>query len=281
MSNPKQDDRILVETRAVAAIIILVLLLAVLALYIFPQYTDQNFAWTITPLITPMLMGAGYLAGAYFFLRVLRETKWHRVQAGFLPITVFTMAMLGATLLHWDRFHQGTLIFFLWTGIYLVTPLLVPFLWWRNHSTDPGTLEGHDRALPVSARWALRLLGLVGAALMLIAFIQPTLVIAIAPWKLTPLTARVGAGWGMLSSLSILAVGADGRWGAARILVESAIIGLAFMLLALPRAIADFDWSKPNAWVFTAGLAGTLVLLVAARLSLDGPRKPARAFTDA
>ena len=39
-----------------------------------------------------LLIGAGYTAGAYFFARLILDKKWHRVQAGFLPITAFTKA---------------------------------------------------------------------------------------------------------------------------------------------------------------------------------------------
>src|SRR5437764_7061460 len=82
-----RDDRILLFTRVIAAIIIGVLLLAFVLLYLFPTATDKLFAWTIQPPLTAMMIGAGYFAGAYFFVRVLIEKQWHRVALGFLPIT--------------------------------------------------------------------------------------------------------------------------------------------------------------------------------------------------
>src|SRR5512140_328727 len=123
----RHSDHITAETPVIDAAVIIVLLLAFVALYIAPQHTDQYFAWTILPPTSAMLIGAGYTAGAYFFLRVVTERKWHRVQAGFLAITAFTICMLAAALLHWSRFHQGALNFYLWTIIYILTPFLVPF----------------------------------------------------------------------------------------------------------------------------------------------------------
>ena len=269
------DDRIFVETRVVAGAVILVLLLAFGVLYIFPQNTDTDFAWTITPLTTAMLMGAGYLAGAYFFFRVLTERKWHRVHAGFLPITAFTICLLAATILHWNRFHLGSFQFILWTGIYLVTPFLVPLLWWRNHATDPGTLEENDLELTSLVRWGLRIFGLVAAAAMLLFFVQPAILISIAPWKLTELTARVGASWGMLTALTITSIGYDGRWSAARVLVESGSIGPALMLIALARVAGEFDWTTIGAWVFVAALGAALVFFVAVHIWLDKRAKAA------
>lgn len=268
-----RDDRILLSTRAVAGAIILVLLLAFVSLYIYPESTDQNFAWTITPLATAMLMGAGYLAGGYFFLRVLLERKWHRVQAGFLPITAFTICMLAATLLHLDRFHQGSPQFLLWTAIYIATPFLVPALWWRNHTTDPGAVEEHDLELSTRVRWILGIAGLAAAVAMLLFFVQPTILISLAPWKLTELTARVGAGWGMLSALAAVSIAQDGRWSAARILVQSGSIGPVLMLLAFSRISGEFNWGSTSAWVFAFGLAAAVLFLVVAHLSLDASTK--------
>jgi hypothetical protein len=263
-----RDDRIYLTTRVAAGVVILVLLLAFVALYLFPENTNTDFAWTITPITTAMLMGAGYIAGAYFFLRVLTEKKWHHVQAGFLPITAFTIFMLAATLLHLDRFRQGSFQFYLWTVIYIVTPFLVPLLWWNNHRTDPGTPEERDYRLPLAFRWALGIAGLVAAAVMVLFFGRPAILISIAPWKLSELTARVGSGWGMLTALTAVSIAHDGRWSAARILVESGAIGPALMLLALFRIAGDFDWGNRGAWVFVAGLAAAFIFLAGARVKL-------------
>ncbi len=63
--NPR-DDRVFPLTKIVAGSVIVVLLLAFLALYIFPDHTDVDFAWTILPRTSAILIGAGYTAGAYF-----------------------------------------------------------------------------------------------------------------------------------------------------------------------------------------------------------------------
>src|SRR5215470_11275901 len=118
--NTTQDDHVFPFTKIVAGSVIAVLLLAFIALYIFPDHTDIDFAWTILPRTSALLIGAGYTAGAYFFTRLILDKKWHRVQAGFLPITAFTIVMFLATVLHWGRFHHGALNFYLWTIIYAI-----------------------------------------------------------------------------------------------------------------------------------------------------------------
>jgi len=267
--NTTRDDHVFLFTQIMAASIIVVLFLAFLALYIFPDRTETDFAWTILPRTSALLIGAGYTAGAYFFARLILDKKWHRVKAGFLPITAFTIAMFGATLLHWARFHQGTLNFYLWTIIYAITPILVPFIWWRNQKTGSMELEAQDVRFSPFVRAALKIIGIVGVLIFVIVFIQPTLLIATAPWKLTPLTARVFAGWSILTLCSLASLGFDGRWSATRTLMESAMVGITLCLLALPRMWGDFNKSSPMTYALVGGLALALIAFIVIYWRLD------------
>lgn len=263
------DDRILPLTRIVAAGVVIVLLLAFLALYVEPAHTDVDFAWTIQPLTSAILIGAGYTAGAYFFARLLLDNKWHRVQAGFLPITAFTIFMLAATLLHWGRFHQGALAFYAWTGIYILTPFVVPLVWWLNRPRESRDLEPNDARFSPAVRTGLQVLAAAGILAFLVIFIRPSILIALAPWKLTELTARVFAGWSILTFSTLFAIGLDGRWSATRILMESAMVGIALTLLGLPRIWSDLDPAKPMTYAFLVGLVGTFLLFGFVHLRLD------------
>ena len=264
-----RTDQITTDTRIAGALIVLALLLAFLALYVVPDHTDQDFAWTILPRTSAVLMGAGYAAGAYFFARLFADQRWHRYQTGFLPITAFTICMFGATLLHWARFHQGSIFFYLWTIVYALTPLVVPFLWWRNRATASPDLEQADFRFSSTVCRALGVGAALGALTFVVVFVRPSILIALAPWKLTELTARVFAGWSMLALLTVLNIAYDGRWSATRIMMESAMVTLALTLLALPRIWGDFDQSKPMTYLFTGGVALTLVAFAGIHLWLD------------
>ena len=87
-----RDDRVLPETRWVAVLLIPFLLGGFALLYFWPDDTARLFAWTIRPRFTPLLMGSGYLMGAYFFAQVYRTPAWHRVGAGFPAIATFAMS---------------------------------------------------------------------------------------------------------------------------------------------------------------------------------------------
>ena len=149
-----RDDRVLQGTRLLGAVIVPFLLVAFALLYFFPDDTRHWFAWDVQPTITPLIMGAGYIAGAYFFVRVALETRWHRVQVGFLPVTAFTLFMAIGTFNHLDRFATEHVAFWIWVGLYVATPVLVPLAWWRNRATDPGTPEPGEPPLPGFVRAA-------------------------------------------------------------------------------------------------------------------------------
>ena len=112
------DDRVLASTRVLAAVIVPFLLVAFVLLYIFPGETKRLFAWTITPTMTPMMLAAAYLGGAYFFIRVLRERRWHVVRPGFLAVAVFASLLGIATIIHWGKFNHQHVTFWLWVALY-------------------------------------------------------------------------------------------------------------------------------------------------------------------
>src|SRR3954451_21550756 len=88
-----RDDVVLPATRALSAFIVPFLVVAFVVLYGFPDETGRLFAWTIKPSMTPMMLGAVYLGGAYFFVEAFRATEWHTVKAGFVAVGTFASLM--------------------------------------------------------------------------------------------------------------------------------------------------------------------------------------------
>jgi len=109
--NLVRDDRVLLATRWLSAIIIPFLLAAFGVLYLLPDHTGELFAWNIQPRMTAMMLGEAYLAGAYFFVRVIFSARWHWVAVGFLPVTTFATLMGISTILYWGRFNHSSAAF--------------------------------------------------------------------------------------------------------------------------------------------------------------------------
>jgi hypothetical protein len=271
-----RDDRVFRATRWLGAVIVPFLVVAFALLYFFPDDTRHWFAWDVQPTITPLIMGAGYIAGAYFFVRVARATHWHRIHVGFLPVTAFTLFMAIGTFNHLDRFEPAHVAFWIWVGLYVVTPVLVPLAWWRNRRTDPGVPEPGEPPLPGAVRPLLLTAGGVQSAIALVLLLSPATMIEHWPWQLTPLTAQTLGGWFALPGVTALMMGLDGRWTAIRITLESQLIGLALILLATLRAWDDVDTSNAIAYVFVAGIAGLFVALLALERHMRGRGRPAR-----
>lgn len=271
----RTDDRILPVTRVVAALIVPFLVVAFAILYLMPDATDRLFAWTIMPRMSALLMGAGYVSGVYFFIRVVRAPRWHWVAQAFLPLTLFVCWLELATILHWDRFHHGHIAFVAWTAIYTLTPFILPALWLRNRSADPRTPDPDDVLVPRPLRGLMGLVGAVELALALIMFVLPNSVIDLWPWMLTPPTARTASGWFALHGAIGLALAQEPRWSGMRIVLHTQMIGLTLILVAVARAWSDFNPTNPLTWVFVVGTSAWLVVLVGIHITLDARRRNA------
>ena len=270
-SIPVQDDRILLQTRLVLVVVIPFLLLAFLILYVFPDQSGERFAWEIKPHMTAMFIGSGYLGGAYMFVFAIFGKHWHRVKAAFPPVTTFTIAMLIATILHWDRFDINHFPFQVWLVLYIITPFLVPYLWIKNRFADPGTPEPDDLTVPALAKWAFLASGVIGVGMALFMFIFPESVIAIWPWKLTPLTARVLGGWFGLLGVGGLYASQDSRWSAWRMPMQSITFWGILILIGAFMNPTDFTNGLWNP--FTIATAVVIVVLLAFQVGMELQRK--------
>jgi hypothetical protein len=181
--------------------------------------------------------------------------------------------MAGATFLHWDKFNHEHISFYAWLILYVVTPIVVPVLWLRNRKTDPGTPGPGDVPVPASVRTAARVLGIGLVSTAVLMFVVPETAAGIWPWALTPLTARVIAGWFVLAGLLAVMYSTDARWQSWRILLQSQGLGIALILLGAARAWGEFRTDQPMTWIFVVGLSLLLVSLVALYAGMESRRR--------
>ena len=241
----------LVFTRVLAAVIVPFLLLAFMVLVPWPTDTRRLFAWEIKPTMTAMVLGSVYVGGAYFFVRVVFASRWHTVAGGFLPVAGFATLMGVTTILHWDRFLHRNVAFWLWVALYFTTPVLVLVAFLRNRREYDSTPDSSGRIASLAAA-AFVLAAGASLAMCTFLYLFPSRAVAIWPWHLTPLTARV---LGAIFALGGAGVGAwwERRWSAIRILVQVAGFMLVLILIAAARARSQFDTSEPLTWLFLVG----------------------------
>ena len=258
-----RNDRVFPETRWVSVIIVPFLVAAFVILYLFPDHTQELFAWGIQPRMSAMMLGAAYIGGAYFFMRVATFARWHWVKVGFLPVTSFATLMGIATILHWDRFNHGYISFFAWVALYFTTPIIVFLLWLHNRSADPGPHTIADRHVPHLVRLVIGIVGGLTLLTSIVLFLQPRFMISTWPWQLTPLTARVMGALFALTGVGELGIALDVRWSAARIALQSQMIGIAAIGLAIVFSWNNFHQANALTWIFIASI---LFLLIASPL---------------
>jgi len=253
------SDRVLPSTRVLAAIIVPFLILAFLVLVPWPTDTKRLFAWEIKPTMSPMVLGSVYLGGAYFFLRVVFASRWHTVAGGFIPVASFATLMGVTTILHWDRFLHANVAFWLWVALYFTTPVLVLAAFVHNQREFDAAPDSSGR-IGAAAAGALVLSGAASIAMCVFLYLFPSRAVAVWPWHLTPLTARM---LGAIFALGGAGIGAwwERRWSAIRILLQVAAFMLILILIAAMRAHLQFGPSKVLTWVFLVGFTLTTAAL--------------------
>jgi hypothetical protein len=276
-----RDDRVLPATRWAALVVFAILVPALIVLWGLPGRTEDLWAWTIAPDLTPIFLGSGYGAGAYFFWKTYRAERWHPSSAGVLGASMFAGLMLIATIIHWDRFNHGdapalaAIAFYGWTIVYILSPFAVFALWWRNRATDSGAPAPRDAKMPPGALLAARAFAAGALAGGLLFFLVPQIAIDIWPWQLTPLTARVLASFTVQVGVGALVVSLDSRWSAWRLIVQTFFVATALLLVGALRAFDDFDEGNPMTWLYLGGLLGTAATLALLYRRMDGAAAPA------
>jgi peptidoglycan/LPS O-acetylase OafA/YrhL len=257
----RQDDAILRETRWTSWVVVAILVPSLVVLWGFPSHTDDLWAWTIKAQLTPIFMGSGYGAGAYFFARAALASRWHTVSAGILSAAFFAAVMLVVTLIHWDKFNHGdgpfwaAFAFYGWVIVYIAAPFVVGGLWLRNHRTDPRQPEpGEPLVTPAVRRVAQAMSGLL-AATALALLLWPSIGVDHGPWMLTPLTTRVLAGFTSQVAFGALMLSLDRRWSSWRLLLQAFLVATALLLVGVIREWEELETARVSAWIFLGGLA--------------------------
>ena len=275
-----RDDRILPAMRWLITPLAILSTIFGPILYFLPDRTDTLFAWTIVPPMSAVFIGASYIFGGLTIWHLLRNGRWHPMRVSLPGTLAFGTAMLGATLLHLDRFHHGSILFYGWFAVYVVTPILLPAVYLRNQRRDPGPQPG-DLLVPRAVRAVLLAVGIGYSALGVGLFVVPEAFASIWPWQLTPLVGRVIGGWLLLFGVGAALAWIEPRWTAFRTLVQDAMVWLALLLIGSLLHTGDFDFSRPMTIVWFVGIAGALVGTAAYYLWNERLRRAAATVTPA
>lgn len=266
---PRGD--VLPETRTVAAITPIVLIMAFAVLYLFPNddgsrisyyTTAQEFAWPVRPQIVAMTLGATYAGGALFFYFLLFARYWKRIGHGLIPIAVFNWAMMIATITNWNDFTHDQPAFLVWTVLYFTLPIAVPVLWIRNYRASiPVPRVAGELMVPIAVRVLSMFVGMLLGLLALILFAFPNLLANEWPWELSSLTSRIlGAQIGLIGGFFIV-LAFQNRWEIGRHYIRPFLILPLVYLGAIVSSWHDMADGTAT-WAFVAIGVALLVVFV-------------------
>jgi hypothetical protein len=224
------------------------------AVFVSPQNTAANFAWTIRPPVMAAVLGAFYLATAAMLAGAAYARGWEEVRAVVVAAGAVTSLMLLDTVLHWDVFAVGTPPFAIWLVSYVLPPpMLAGIFWWQQRRAVP---MGSRRTAPLPS-WFRRLYGISGAALVAVEatlHVAPGLLVGHGPWPMTALTVRTQSGWLIGLGLLLLMVAWDGDWLRARFAVLLPLALGPALIFQLVRFGDQVDAGNPALLVIMVGV---------------------------
>ena len=233
---------------------------AILTIFLRPDDTDSNFAWPIAPTVMAAVLGAFYLASASLFVMALFAKKWQKVRVMVIPTAVFSFAMLVTTVIHWDKFSVGSGPFYVWLASYaLPPPIFISLYIWHQRDSSAVGADINEPMLP-AARSFFRINGLGMAAVAIAVYVTPEILIDIAPWEFTPLTARTLSGWLIGLGLLQFWMSLEADWGRAKLATAMLMVLPFSLLVQLLRYGSQVDWSNVALWVLAIDVAAMGVL---------------------
>ena len=208
---------------------------AILTIALDPVNTRGRFAWNVEPVVMAAVLGAYYISAGLVTLLPVFARRWEMIRVMILPTVLFTGMELLTTLLHWSAFSVGTPGFTIWFLSYLLPPpILLGFYLWHERRASESTTAIPLEPLSPDVRRALLHIGSLTTLLSLLIFILPQAFIAFAPWQVTPLSARVFAGFLLAAGTLMLSMARENDW--SRVLVGVPLLLLMFPAVTLQIA---------------------------------------------
>jgi hypothetical protein len=228
-------------------------------LFLLSEQTNRFFSWTINPPLTAAWLGATFWASSVIVFLAARQPVFAWLRPAMPGGLFFVWLMMGATLLHLDRFHLDQVTGVAWVAVYLAVPPVLTFILWKQF-TAPGGDPPRTALLPGWLRLGFTVYAVVITVLGLALYLVPQQAASVWPWNLTPLTARAIAAW--IIPLGVIAgqIVWENDFGRVRAVMAGAVVFALLHLIAVGRYAGTIEWGSPTAWLYLFLLLATLVV---------------------
>jgi hypothetical protein len=255
-ASAQAHGRVLELTRAGIWVLLVLAAANGLFLYFFPSMADTDYAWSIKPPVNAAFIGAGFLAGTVATGLVLATaTRWRTFST--LPPALWVLAstLLGATIIHNDRFKWDYPPTWVWALVYAAVPLAVPFLVFRQRRVADADPPADPRLRAVRVLSVIAGVPLLAGAIAL--YLAPVELGEHWIWPLTPLLGRAVAAWYALFGTMLISCAIGMRRPADALIPYATLASWSVLLLLLPVLHPD-DVSGAGLWI--ALMVGLLAL---------------------
>lgn len=225
-------------------------------LIFFPS-SGENFAWPVSPEVTAMFIGAGFIVRTYIGFFLWREKYWYRLHWQRWGNYAFLIIIFLATFWHIGEMNweSNIVVAHIWVVAYIVEPLILPLLEPRGETAkEPypvGELKGPlMQGLKLTAAFGLVVSVTVGGLM----FINPEFMDTRWPWPLDPFNARIMAAFFALTALWCVSVYLAEDWAEANKLVLGLIIFAISQFLVWLVNLGGFDPTRENIYAVGIGL---------------------------
>ncbi|NEQ53037.1 MAG: hypothetical protein F6K11_23335 [Leptolyngbya sp. SIO3F4] len=222
---------------------------AIGAVFLQPDQTATNFAWPIKPVVMAGTFGSFYLSVGLMFVWGTFARRWQQVRAVSIPAAIFTAFMLLTTFLHWDKFNLDIAPFYVWFASYLLPPPIFVALFYTHQKQSAAI--GAQRLCPIAP--PIRQFWLINGGLItlvaLLFYLVPSLLIAISPWTMTPLTARTLCGWLVGVGTLQTWMAWEGDWYRIKIASTMLVILPFALLFQWLRYSPEVNWNSFSLWL--------------------------------
>jgi hypothetical protein len=230
--------------------------------YFFPAHVDGAIPWLV-PALHARFLGAMYLSGTAFMLGCILSRRYDEVRVVVPMIAIWTGMLFVVSLFHLGEFDYTRQQTWAWFGLYLVFPLIAIWLAWR-HRAEGSSPDGPD--LPSWARGYLLVQGGVVTALGLALLVAPSRVVALWPWKITPLLVQIYSAPLLSYGIGSLLLASRRSWPEVRVAVVATFVfamGVLIASLVHRNLFAGLSaWIWFGAFIIISLMLGLLIVLV-------------------
>jgi hypothetical protein len=225
--------------------------------FLVPQHVDKVLPFMVPPLHARFLASM-YLSGATFMALGIAAKRWAEVRVVVPMIAIWT-GMLGLiSLLHLEAFDWSRKQVWIWFIAYTSYPLIAAWLTWQHRRQESAI------ATPLMSgglKIYLAIQGFVVTVLAMALLIAPNTMVALWPWKITPLLAQVYSAPFLSYGLGSLLASKQRVWPEVKIVIYAELVFALGVLCSSLYHAQLFNFQRLPTGLWFGGFALATLML--------------------